>query len=98
MESTITVTTAEPVEVRAITAEEIEAKEALQALETTLKKQEEALKKAEEHAKQVGEETKKHEAELNAQIAAIKKHQEEATATKKQLAAIEAKSQLPTRA
>jgi hypothetical protein len=106
VESTITVTTAEPVEVRAITAEEVEAKEALQTLETTLKKQEEALKKAEEHAKQVGEETKKHEEELNAQIAAIKKHQEEATAeakkdqeevaaTKKQLAAIEAKSQLP---
>ena len=112
VESTITVTTAVPVEVRAITAEEVEAKEreeakkqeeALQALETTLKKQEEALKKAEEHAKQVGEEAKKHEAELNAQIVGIKKHQEEATAeakkdqeevaaTKKQLAAIEAKS------
>ena len=118
VESTITVTTAEPVEVRAITAEEVEAKqheeakkqeEALQKLEATLKKQEEALKKAEEHAKQAGEETKKHEEELNAQIAGIKKHQEEATAeakkdqeevaaTKKQLAAIEAKSQLSTRA
>jgi flagellar biosynthesis GTPase FlhF len=118
VESTITVTTAEPVEVRAITEEEVEAKqreeakkheEALQTLETTLKKQEEALKKAEEHAKQVGEETKKHEEELNAQIVAIKKHQEEAAAeakkdqeevaaTKKQLAAIEAKSQPPTRA
>jgi flagellar biosynthesis GTPase FlhF len=123
VESTIAVTTAVPVEVRAITAEEVETKqreeakkqeEALQAQEeivekqeTTLKKQEEALKKAEEHAKQVGEETKKHEAELNAQIAAIKKHQEEATAeakkdqeevaaTKKQLAALEAKSELPT--
>jgi hypothetical protein len=118
VESTIMVTTAEPIEVRAITTEEVEAKqreeakkqeEALQALETALKKQEEALKKAEEHAKQVGEETKKHEAELNAQIVALKKHQEEATAeakkdqeevaaTKKQLAALEAKSQPPTRA
>jgi hypothetical protein len=118
VESTITVTTAEPVEVRAITAEEVEAKqreeakkqeEALQALETTLRNQEEALKKAEEHAKQVGEEAKKHEEGLNAQIVAIKKHQEEATAeakkdqeevatTKKQLAALEAKSHTPTRA
>ena len=118
VESTITVTTAVPVEVRAITAEEVEAKqreeakkqeEALQKLEAALKKQEEALKKAEEHGKQAGEEAKKREEELNAQIAAIKKHQEEATAeakkdqeevaaTKKQLAALEAKSQLPTRA
>jgi hypothetical protein len=118
VESTITVTTAEPVEVRTITAEEVEAKqreeakkreEAVQVLETTLKKQEEALKKAEEHTKQVGEETKKHEEELNAQIVAIKKHQEEAAAeakkdqeevaaTKKQLAAIEAMTQPPTRA
>jgi hypothetical protein len=74
-----------PVEVKAVTAGDIEAKqheeeakkqeEALQKLEAALKKQEEALKKAEEHAKQVGEEAKKHEEELNAQIAAIKKHQ-----------------------
>jgi hypothetical protein len=107
VESTITVTTAEPVEVRAITAEEVEAKqreeakkqeEALQTLEATLKKQEEALKKAEEHAKQVGEETKKHEAELNAQIAAIKKHQEEEAAKKKQEEVEKAKSKSPTRA
>lgn len=118
VESTIMVTTAEPVEVRAITGEEVEAKqheetekqeEALKTLEATLKKQEEVLKKAEEHAKQVGEETKKREAESNAQIAAIKKLQEEAAAeakkdqeevaaTKKQLAAIEAKSQTPTHA
>jgi flagellar biosynthesis GTPase FlhF len=131
VESTITITTAEPVEVRAITAEEVEAKqreeakereealqtlettlkkqeEAVQALETTLKKQEEALKKGEEHAKQVGEETKKHEEGLNAQIVAIKKQQEEATAEakkdqeevaarKKQLAVLEAQSHPPAR-
>jgi hypothetical protein len=102
VESTITVTTAEPVEVRAITAEEVETKqreeakkqeEALQKLEAALKKQEEALKKAEEHSKQAGEEAKKHEEELNAQITAIKKHQEEEAAKKKQ-----EESKPPTRA
>jgi hypothetical protein len=86
VESTITVTTAEPVEVRAITAEEVETKqreeakkqeEVLQNLEATLKKLEEALKMVEAHAKQIGEEARKHEEELNAQIAAIEKHQEE---------------------
>ncbi len=94
VESTITVTTAEPVEVRAITAEEVEAKqreetkkqeEVFHTQETTLKKLEETLKKVEEHAKQVGEEAKKHEEELNAQIAALKKKQEEAAANKKSL-------------
>ncbi len=107
VESTITVTTSEPVEVKAITTEEVEAKqreevkkqeEALQTLKATLKKQEEALKKAEEHAGQL-------EA-ANFQLAAtIKKDQEEAAATKKQLeatekqlAAIEAKTRPPTRA
>jgi hypothetical protein len=115
VESTITVTTAVPVEVRAITAEEVEVRqheeakkqeEALQTLETALKKQEEALKKAEEHAKQLAGEAKKHEEEVTAQLAAtVKKYQEEAAATKKQLeatekqlAAIEAKIQPPTRA
>ncbi|MFI4992803.1 MAG: hypothetical protein ACHQCH_04195 [Solirubrobacterales bacterium] len=99
VESTITVTTAVPVEVRAITAEEVETKqreeakkqeEALQKLEATLKKQEEALKKAEEHGKQAGEEAKKREEELKAQIAAIKKRQEEEAAKKE--------SKPPTRA
>ncbi len=107
VESTITVTTAVPVKVRAITAEEVETKqreeakkqeEALQKLEATLKKQEEALKKAEEHGKQAGEEAKKHEEELNAQIASIKKHQEEEAAKKKQEEVEKAKSKSPTRA
>jgi hypothetical protein len=106
VESTITVTTAEPVEVRAITAEEVETKqreeakkqeEALQKFEAALKKQEEALKKAEEHGKQAGEEAKKHEEELNAQIVTIKKHQEEEAAKKKQEVE-KAKSKSPTRA
>lgn len=76
-----------PVEVKAVTAHDIEAKqheeeakkqeEALQMQEAALKKQEEALKKSEEHAKQAGEEAKKHEGELNAQIASLKKQQEE---------------------
>jgi hypothetical protein len=101
VESTITVTTAEPVEVRAVTAEEVEAKqheeakkqeEALQKQEATLKKFEEALKKAEEHAKQVGAE--------NVQLAAaVKKDQEEVAAAKKKLEELEkAKSHPPTRA
>jgi hypothetical protein len=108
VESTITVTTAEPVEVRAITVEEVEAKqreeakkqeEAVQTLETTLKKQEEALRKAEEHAKQLAGEAKKHEEEVTAQFAAtVKRYQEEAAAAKKQLAAIGAKTQTFTRA
>ncbi|HEX3517882.1 MAG TPA: hypothetical protein VHT29_02495 [Solirubrobacteraceae bacterium] len=104
VESTITVTTAEPVEVRAITAEEVEARqheeakkreEALQALETALEKQEEVFKKAEEHAKQLAGEAKKHEEEVTAQLAATTKQLE---ATEKQLAVIEAKTQPPTRA
>jgi len=87
VESTITVTTAEPVEVRAITAEEVEAKQREEA-----KKQEEALQTLETTLK-------KHEQEANAQLAAtVKKYQEEAAATKKQLEAIEAKTQSPTRA
>jgi phage shock protein A len=108
VESTITVTTAEPVEVRAITAEEVEAKqgeeakklqEALQKQEASVKRLEEALKKGEEHASQLAGEAKKHEEEATAQLAAtVKKYQEEVAATKKQLAAIEAKIQPPTRA
>jgi molecular chaperone DnaK (HSP70) len=93
VEASFTIHSSFPGEIRAITAQEIEAKqheaeakkqeEALQKQEAALKKLEEALKKAEEHAKQVGEEAKKHEEELNAQIAAIKKKQEE-EAKKKQ--------------
>ncbi len=81
VESTITVTTAEPVVVRAISAEEVEAGQREEA-----KKQEEALKKAEEHAKQAAAEAKKHEEEVTGQLSAIiKKDQEEAAATKHQL-------------
>jgi hypothetical protein len=73
--------------------------EALQTLETNLKKQEEALRKSEEHAKQLAGEAKRHEEEASAQLAAtVKRYQEEAAATKKQLEAIEAKTQSPTRA
>ena len=101
VESTITVTTSEPVEVRAFTEEEVEAKqreeakkqeESLQTLETTLKKQEEAFKKAEEHTKQLAGEAKRHEEEAGARLAAtVKKYQEEAATTKKQLETAEKK-------
>jgi hypothetical protein len=74
VEAAFTVHTSVPVEIKAITAQEIEAKE-------EAKKQEEALKKAEEHAKQVGEEAaaKKHSEEE----AAKKKAEEEASASVK---------------
>jgi hypothetical protein len=91
VEATFTVHPSVPVEVKATTAQEIEAEQhaeeakeqeaALQTLQAALRKQEEALKKAEEHARQAGEEAKKHEEELNAQIAGIKKHEEEEAAT-----------------
>jgi hypothetical protein len=76
VEAAFTVHPSVPVEIKAITVQEIEAKlheEEAKKQEATLKKQEEALKKAEEHAKQV-EEAKKHEEEANA---AAKKKQEE---------------------
>jgi hypothetical protein len=94
VEAAFAIHTSVPVEVKAVTAKDIETKqheeeakrqeEALQKQEAALKKQEEALKKSEEHAKQAGEEAKKHEGELSAQIAALKKHQEEEAARKKQ--------------
>jgi colicin import membrane protein len=103
VELSMTVHTSVPVEVKAVTAGDIEAEqreeeakkreEALQKLEATLNNQEDALKKAEEHAKQAGEEAKKHEAELDAQVAALKKHEEEEAAKKKQ-----EESKPPTRA
>jgi hypothetical protein len=97
VEAAFAVHTSVPVEIKAVTAQEIEAKEAA-------KKQEEALNKAEEHAKQGAEEAKRHEAELNAEIAAIKKHQEEEAAANKQRQEAEAakkkqeESKPPTRA
>ena len=93
VEAAFTINSSFPGEIKAITAQEIEAKqheeeakkqeEALQKQGAALTQLEEALKKAEEHAKQVGEEAKKHEAESNAQIAAIKKQQEEEAAADK---------------
>jgi len=102
VESTITVTTAEPVEVRAITAEEVEAQEvkeheeALQKQEAALKNLEEALRKGEEHAVQLAGEAKKHQEEA---ASAARKQQEEATAAakKKQEEAGKLKAK-PTRA
>ena len=80
VESTITVTTADPVEVRAITAEEVEA-----AQQAALKKQEEALKKSEEHAKQLEE--------ANTQLAAaVKKDQAEIALTNRKLEELKPKS------
>jgi hypothetical protein len=95
VEAAFTVHPIVPVEIKAVTVQELEAKQR----EAEAKKQEEALKKAEEHAKQVAEEAKKHEEELNAQIAAGKKHQEEeAAANKKREEEKKAKSQSAVRA
>lgn len=100
VEATFTIHSNLSGEIKAVTAQEVEAEqreeeaeeleEALQTLETTLKKQEEALKTAEEHTKQLAVEAKRHEEEAGAQLAAtVKKYQEEAAATKKQLEATE---------
>jgi hypothetical protein len=98
VEATFVIHTSVPVEVKAITAQEVEAKEeakkreeALQQQEAILKKLEEVFKKTEEHAKQLGEE--------NLQLAAtVKKDQEEAAAAKKKLGELEkTKSQPSTR-
>jgi flagellar biosynthesis GTPase FlhF len=89
VESTITVTTAEPVEVRAITAEEIEAEqhaeeakkqeEALK-LQATLKTQEEALQKQETTLKKLEEAFKKAEEHAKQVSEEAKKHEEELNA------------------
>jgi hypothetical protein len=87
-----------PGEIKAVTTQEIEAKqhqEEAEQLEHEAKQQQEAVKKAEEHTKQVGEEAKRYEAELDAEIAAIKQRQEEEAAKKKQE---ESKPKPPTRA
>jgi DNA repair exonuclease SbcCD ATPase subunit len=79
VELAVTIHSSVPGEIKAVTAQEVEAKqheEEAKKLEGTLKKQEEALKGAEEHAKRVAEE--------NAQLVAVaKKHQEEEAAAKK---------------
>ncbi len=97
VESTFTIHSNLPGEIKAVTTQDIEAEqheeeaekqdeallkqeETLKKQEATLKKQEAVLKGVEEHANQLAEEAKRHEAELNAQIAAIKKRQQEATA------------------
>jgi hypothetical protein len=101
VELSMTIHSSVPGEIKAVTTQEIEAKqheEEVKKLEAALKMQEEALKKSEEHAKEV-EEAKKHEEEANVQLAAVaKKDQEEVAATKKKLEEIEAKSHTPTRA
>lgn len=102
VEATFAVHTSVPVEVKAtaqeIEAEQqeeeaVQLEEALLKQEAALKTQEAALRKlegtlkaAEEHAKKLAEEAKKHEEELNAQIASIKKHQEEEVAAAKKKA------------
>jgi hypothetical protein len=95
VEAGFTVHTSVLVEVKAVTTQEIEAKqldEEVKQLQASLKKQEEALKKAEEHDKQVGAE--------NVQlVAAVKKDQEEVATAKKKLEELEkAKSHPPTNA
>jgi hypothetical protein len=75
-----------PVEIKAVSAQEIEAKQhegEVTQLQATLKGLEEALKKSEEHAKQAGQEAKKHEEEANAQIATAVKNQQETEAAAK---------------
>ncbi|HEY3866089.1 MAG TPA: hypothetical protein VGL54_08400 [Solirubrobacteraceae bacterium] len=92
VEATFTVHPSWPGEIKAITAQEIEAQheEEVKQLQATLKKQEEALKKAEEHAKQL-------EA-ANTQLAAVvKEAREEVAATKKTLEELRPKSQPPSR-
>lgn len=93
VETVMTVSTSVPVEIKAITTQEIESKQHEEEAEKqaeTLKKYEESLKTAEEHAKQLEEEAK---AQL---AAAAKKYQEAEAALKKQLE--EAKKATPTRA
>jgi hypothetical protein len=88
VELAMTVHPSVPVEIKAVTTQEIEAnqyeeeaeeyEEVFKQLQASLAKQEEALKMAEEHAKRVGEEAKKHEEEAIVRAAAeAKKHQEE---------------------
>jgi hypothetical protein len=82
----MTVRPSVPVEIKAISAGQAEAKqleEEVKQLQTTLKKLEEAFKQYEEHAKQAGQEAKKHEEEANTQIAAAVKKQQEAEAAAK---------------
>jgi hypothetical protein len=95
VELSMTIHSSVPGEIRAVTAQEIEAEQHVEEAkkqEEALKKQEEARKMAEERAKQVEE--------ANAQLAAAaKKHQEEEAAAKKKREDEErAKSKPPTRA
>ena len=102
VESKFTIHSNLPGEIKAVTAQDIEAEqreEEAKQLQATLKKQEAVLRGVEEHAKQMAGEAKMHEEEVTAQLAAtVKKDQEEVAATKKQRAAIEAKLHPPTRA
>jgi hypothetical protein len=86
VELAMTVHPSVPVEIKAVTAQEIEAKEQeeeAEKQEAALKTQEEALKNVEAHAKQAAEEAKKHEEEANVKLAALgKTRQEEVAAAK----------------
>lgn len=97
VEATFTITSSLSGYIKAVTAQEIEAEqleEEAKKQEETLQKQEATLKKLEEALKKSESEAKKHEEELDAQIAAIKKRQEEEVAAvkKKQEEAENAKS------
>jgi hypothetical protein len=88
VELAMAVHTSVPVEVKAVTAQEVEAKkleEEVKQLQASLKTQEEALKKAEERAgqagaeaKKLGEEVKQLQASLKTQEEALKKAEERA--------------------
>jgi hypothetical protein len=96
VELSMTIYSSVPGEIKAVTTQEIEAKqqeEETKKLDAALRMQEEALKKAEAHTKQISE-------EASAQVAAAAtKHQEEEAAAKKKREETEmAKSHTPTRA
>jgi hypothetical protein len=72
-----------PVEVKAISPQEIQAKqqqEEVKLVQANLTKLEQSFKQYEERAKQAAEEAKQHEVDANAQIAAAAKKQQEAEA------------------
>jgi hypothetical protein len=86
VELAMTVTSSVPGEIKAITTQEVEAKqhaEEAKKLEEALQKQEGALKKQEEASKKIEAEAKKHEEALNAQITELEKHQEDEAAANK---------------
>jgi len=84
----MTVHTSVPVEIKAVSTEEIETKryeEKVNQLQLSVNGLEEAFKKYEEHAKQTAQEAAKHEEEANAKLAAAVKKQQEAEAVSKKV-------------